>query len=309
MTKKNTHYLGHLTDKSNEKNISDAEKNLLDDFIKHEYDQAEWDMAQMGDKEAIASSIYQNIKKARKGKKPLRTYYKYAAAAAIAVVVGLGLLLKPNTPEFKEFVVSTASATDSITLADGTHVYLAANSTFKYPEHFSGNIRSVALLKGNAFFKVTKDPSHPFIITSPEIKTKVLGTSFHISLDHGKSSVTVITGHVRVSAKNQVTFLKPNENALFTASAGLTKHKICDTSLYSWYKKDVDLNEVTLEKVFTLLEFKYGISFNSENEKILKTRITLYLKNGLPLQNILDQIKYVTHLKFKPDGDTINVNY
>lgn len=308
MTKKEIHYLEHLIEKTEKETISEAEQKLLDDFLKHEYNLAEWDAAQMGLKKTVSANIYNNIKKKSHMKKSFSSYYKYAVAATVAIVIGAGLLLKP-TGAIKEITFATNSVTDSVKLKDGTTVYLAANSTFKYPEHFEGNLRSVSLLKGNAFFKVAKDAAHPFVITSADIKTKVLGTSFHISLEKEKSSVTVITGHVKVSSKDQVAFLKPNENVVFTQSGGLKKAKADDIWLYDWYKQDIQLDDVTLDKVFTLLNFKYGVSFEPEDKAILNTKVTLYLKSGLPLQNILNQINYITNLKFRLHGDIISVNH
>lgn len=307
MTKKKIHYLRHLTEKSEKNGISEAEKNLLEDFFKKEFDNAEWDSTKMGSKENVSAEIFKNIKAHGAVKKSFAIYYKYTAAACIVLMLGVGILLKSRV-DIKDITVTTASAADSVKLNDGTLVYLAANSVFKYPEQFNSKTRSVTLLKGNAFFKVTKDPKHPFIITSASIKTRVLGTSFHISLDKGRSSVTVITGHVRVSSDKQITYLEPNERAVFTTS-GLKKQRVSDMSLYSWYKKDIDLNNVNLHKVFTLLNFKYGVNFKPEDKEILNTRITLYIKGGLSLQNILNQINYVTHLKFKPYGDTVTVSH
>jgi len=307
MTKKKVHYLRHLIEKSEKNEISEAEKNLLEDFLKKELDNAEWDSTKMGSKENVSAEIFKNIKAHGTVKKSFTIYYKYAAAACIVLMLGIGVFLNAKV-DVKDITVTTASATDSVKLTDGTLVYLAANSVFKYPEQFNSKTRSVTLLKGNAFFKVTKDPKHPFIITSANIKTRVLGTSFHISLDKGRSSVTVITGHVRVSSDKQITYLEPNERAVFT-TLGLKKQRVSDMSLYGWYKKDIDLNNVTLHKVFTLLNFKYGVNFKPEDKEMLNTRITLYIKGGLSLQNILDQINYVTHLKFKPYGETVTVSH
>jgi len=307
MTKKNIHYLRHLIEKSEKNELSEAEKNLLEDFLKKEFDGAEWDSAKMGSKEVVSAEIFKKIKAHSNVKKSFTNYYKYAVAASIAVLICVGVLFRPKH-KVKDITVTTASVADSIKLKDGTLIYLAANSVFKYPEHFEGKLRSVTLLKGNAFFKVAKDATHPFIVTSDDIKTRVLGTSFHISLEKGRSSVTVITGHVRVSTAQQLTYLEPNERAVFT-NAGLKKQRVSDVSLYSWYKKDIDLSDVTLHKVFTLLNFKYGVNFKPENKEILNTRITLYIKGGLSLQNILDQINYVTHLKFKPYGNTVTVSH
>ncbi|WP_214227390.1 FecR family protein [Pedobacter sp. B4-66] len=307
MTKKKIHYLRYLTEKREKNEISEAEKNLLEDFLDKEFENAEWDSAKMGSKEAVSAEIFRKIKTNNPVKKSLVNYYKYAAVACIVLMLGLGIMLKSGV-DVKDITVTTLSATDSVKLNDGSLVYLAANSVFKYPEQFNGETRSVTLLKGNAFFKVSKDPHHPFIITSANIKTKVLGTSFHISLDKGRSSVTVITGHVQVSSDKQITYLEPNERAVFTTS-GLKKQSVSDMRLYSWYKKDIDLSDVTLHKIFTLLNFKYGVNFKPEDKEILNTRITLYIKGGLSLQNILDQINYVTHLKFKQYGNTVVVNH
>ncbi len=307
MTKKKIHYLRHLIEKGEKNEISEAEKNLLEDFLKKEFDDAEWDSVKMGSRETVSAEIFKKIKARGTVKKSFANYYKFAAAACVAVLICVGLFFKPQ-PSIKDITVTTASVADSIKLKDGTIVYLAANSIFKYPEHFEGKLRPVSLLKGNAFFKVAKDAAHPFIITSADIKTRVLGTSFHISLENGRSSVTVITGHVRVSTNKQLTYLEPNERAVFT-TAGLKKQKVSDVSLYSWYKKDIDLSDVTLHKVFALLNFKYGVNFKPENKEMLNTRITLYIKGGLSLQNILDQINYVTHLKFKPYGNTVTVSH
>jgi ferric-dicitrate binding protein FerR (iron transport regulator) len=307
MTKKKIHYLRYLTEKREKNEISEAEKNLLEDFLKKEYDNAEWDSTKMGSKETVSADIFKKIKTRSAVKSSFTKYYKYAAAACIVAILGLGILLKSRV-DVKDITITTLAATDSVKLSDGSLVYLAANSVFKYPEQFNGETRSVILLKGNAFFKVSKDPHHPFIITSANIKTRVLGTSFHISLDKGRSSVTVITGHVRVSLDKQMTYLEPNERAVFTTS-GIKKQSVSDMSLYSWYKKDIDLNDVTLHKIFTLLNFKYGVNFKPEDKEILNTRITLYIKGGLSLQNILDQINYVTHLKFKQYGNTVAVSH
>ncbi|EOR93857.1 anti-FecI sigma factor, FecR [Arcticibacter svalbardensis MN12-7] len=300
-------YLQYLIDKVEENTISAGEKKLLDDYMQYEYDQAEWDAAKMGSKEKVSASIYQQISTPTQHKKSVRQYYKYAIAASIALLVCLGIELKLQSSASKIYSLSTSSSLDSVVLNDGSTVYLAAHSILNYPAQFEGQTREVSLIKGNAFFKVTKDPAHPFIITSGNIKTKVLGTSFHISLEKDRSSVTVVTGLVHVSSKKQVVILKPNEEVVAT-KAGFKKLKVTDTYLYHWYEKDIELNNVSLDKVFTLLKFKYGIQFNPENKRILDTRLTLYIKGDLPLQKILSQINYITNLKFKTYENSVVVN-
>ena len=51
----------------------------------------------------------------------------------------------------------------SLTLADGTKVWLNAMSELKYPTRFNGNTRCVEL-KGEAFFEVKPDAQRPFYV-------------------------------------------------------------------------------------------------------------------------------------------------
>lgn len=65
-------------------------------------------------------------------------------------------------------------------LADGTHVWLNAESELSYPTRFAGEMREVRL-KGEAFFDVAKNPDCPFVVRTDEVAVQVLGTSFNVS--------------------------------------------------------------------------------------------------------------------------------
>ncbi|MNX37717.1 fec operon regulator FecR [compost metagenome] len=301
------HYLEHLVEKEEKGTITEAESRLLESFFSDEYQHAEWDGEQMGKKAAVSAQIYTQIKKQAHFAKSWTSYIKYAAAALVALTVGAGILLNAKINP-KAITLTTAGNIDSVKLVDGSTVYLAAHSSFQYPQHFAHNVRAVTLLKGNAFFKVAKDHKHPFIISSGAITTKVLGTSFHIGLGADKTSVTVVTGRVKVASGKQVAFLKPNESAVFTPATGLSKAQVSHAFMYNWYQKDLELNNVSLEQVFTLLNYNYGIDFKASDQAIRDTRITLYLNTALPVQNILDQIKYITHLKLVQHGNIITVS-
>ncbi|MEQ9439206.1 MAG: FecR domain-containing protein [Cyclobacteriaceae bacterium] len=90
-----------------------------------------------------------------------------------------------------------------ITLPDGTHARLNAESYLEYPPDFSHN-RQVKLV-GEAFFDVVRDTLHPFIVTAGEVEVRVLGTSFNVQafpFEEGMT-VAVASGSVRVEKKNQ----------------------------------------------------------------------------------------------------------
>lgn len=307
MIKRLKHSLEHLIDKSSRNKTSQAEENLLMNFALSEYQKAEWDETSMGDSEEVSKNIYNGIQLRMEKKKTIKPYIKYMAAASILFLVGLGFLLKPQIAAEKQLSFKTSSIPKSIKLSDGSKIYLAANSSFQYPEKFTGDERHVTLLKGNAFFEIAKDKKHPFIITSGDVKTKVVGTSFHIQMSKSKCEVIVVTGKVNVTSKGQSIDLIPNEEALFESNK-LTKLMANKSFLVNWYTTDITLNETTLKQVITILQYKYGVSFQYDNEQVLATPLTVFIKKDATLENVLEQINYITNLKFKVYGEIVKVD-
>ena len=307
MIKRIKHSLEHLIDKSSRNQTSIAEENLLNDFAFTQYQNSKWNEISMGNPDEVSQNIYDGIQLRIGKKKTFNPYLKYMAAASILFLVGLGFFFKPSLSTEKQLSFKTSSIPKSIKLSDGSKIYLAANSSFQYPEKFEGDERKVSLIKGNAFFEIAKDKKHPFIIASGEIKTKVVGTSFHIQLSKEKCEVIVLTGKVNVSSKGQSVDLVPNEEALFQ-SQKLTKQLADKAFLVNWYATDITLNQTTLKQVIIILQYKYGVSFEYDNEQVLAMPLTVFIKKDASLENVLEQINYITNLKFKVYGETVKVN-
>lgn len=102
-----------------------------------------------------------------------------------------------------------------IQLPDGSVVRLNSSSSLTYDKNFGKNIREVNLM-GEAFFDVTKDSSHPFVIHTNVIDIKVLGTSFNVKSypNDLNTETSLIRGKVEVTVKNrsnEKVYLEPNE--------------------------------------------------------------------------------------------------
>lgn len=130
-----------------------------------------------------------------------------AACLAIAFAFALNKYLTSNPSQ------TTSIVNDQIVhvkkgekkyllLPDGTEVWLNSESTLSFPKEFTAIERAVDL-QGEAFFKVTKNPDHPFIISSPRTTTKVLGTRFNLRdyQNEEKSELVVEEGKVSFSTK------------------------------------------------------------------------------------------------------------
>src|SRR5690606_5004009 len=77
-------------------------------------------------------------------------------------------------------------------------------SVLNYPKEF-GETREVHL-EGEGFFDIKHDPTRPFVVTSGNLTTTVLGTAFNIRAlpNDDRIVVTVIRGKVQVKDGERV---------------------------------------------------------------------------------------------------------
>ncbi len=125
----------------------------------------------------------------------------------------------------------------SVTMADGTKVWLNAESSLRYPTAFIGKERKVEIT-GEAYFEVAPSVSaddgtkKTFIVQKGDMRITVLGTHFNVNAydDETVAKVTLLEGSVKINSGNTSGLLKPGQQARI--SSGI---KIGD---------DVDLEEV-----------------------------------------------------------------
>jgi transmembrane sensor len=106
----------------------------------------------------------------------------------------------------------------TVTLSDGTKVWLNAESSIRYPAVFVGNDRTVEM-SGEAYFEVAKNASKPFQVKiNGKAEVEVLGTSFNVNAYEDEPSIktTLLEGSVSVAVAGgdgSGVVLKPDEQA------------------------------------------------------------------------------------------------
>ena len=165
----------------------------------------------------------------------LLTLYRIAATLLVLVTLGIISLLlfnKPKTPETNSSFVETTAPKGSrslITLADGTTVWLNADTRLRYPVDYGTTNRNV-YLDGEAYFKVVRNRKLPFRVYTSDITVTALGTAFNVKAyrDEGIIETTLEEGSIRIDpmkkGKDEGTgkpvFLKPRQNAVFQKQEG-----------------------------------------------------------------------------------------
>lgn len=102
----------------------------------------------------------------------------------------------------------------TITLPDGTRVWLNADSRLTYPASFHGPKRQVELI-GEAYFEVAHDASRPFVVNVRDARVNVLGTRFNIrAYDAEPLETALLEGAVAFNHGTASRVLKPGEQAV-----------------------------------------------------------------------------------------------
>ena len=110
-------------------------------------------------------------------------------AVGVAAVVYLAMFRDP-------IYVTYVGEQRSIALPDGSTMEL--NSRSQVRVHYSEHERALELIEGQALFRVAKNASRPFIVTSGDTRVRAVGTQFDVNKKREGTVVTVVEGKVSV---------------------------------------------------------------------------------------------------------------
>ena len=192
-------------------------------------------------------------------------------------------------------------------LSDGTQVWLNAESELYYPVVFGETERKV-MLKGEAYFQVTSDSLHPFVVETGGQKLTVLGTSFGIrSYQEEKRILTTLeTGKVEIEAEGRQVILKPGEQSRY--EPGSLSVKTVNTALYTaWHKGKFIFSDQPLEEILNTLARWYNIEVEYRTEEIKKIRVNGELPRYGDVREFLMKIELLEKARFNVNGKTVTV--
>ncbi|TDD93548.1 FecR family protein [Flavobacterium cellulosilyticum] len=162
-------------------------------------------------------------------------------------------------------------------LSDGTMVHLNSGTTLKYPVKFIAGENRQVFLDGEAFFDVTKDKTHPFVVNADKLNIRVLGTHFNVSSypEDNVTDVVLVEGSVGLYAANEKfnadknTILKPGFKGSFSKSSSQITTKEVVTDVYtSWIKGGLTFRDMSFKEMSKKLERHYNVTIVNQNNKL-----------------------------------------
>jgi len=205
----------------------------------------------------------------------------------------------------------------SVTLPDGSRVWLNSLSSLKYPVSFSGTERVVEL-EGEGYFEVAKEKAAD--ITGMELgrrfvvklkngsQVEVLGTHFNIMAydDEKNIQATLIEGSVTLRSATMGSTLSPGYQSTIVEHGFIETKANADTSMaLAWKNGMFQFKDAIIENVMRQVARWYNVEIVYEGKVNHHFNATIYRKESI--DKLLHVLEETNEVHFKVEGRKIVV--
>lgn len=264
---------------------------------------------------ALASMFSEKmeVKKTSKSLKesfPLPRFLYYAAAVLVIGLISysLAVYIQMNEATRLTTLIVPRGQHAELLLSDGTKVWVNAESQFSYPSVFRGNKREV-ILKGEAFFKVKSDPSHPFIVHANQLSVMAVGTQFDVSAYPSDNTIRVFLKKGKLHVYQNV---QPDRQMILLASQSaiynVNKHDLEPGQLSNpeaWKDGHITVNMEQFPDIVRQLERVYSVDISVQNHQLDTLVLSGDFNANDPIETVLEAMSVGHIYQYKIDGKKI----
>lgn len=185
-----------------------------------------------------------------------------------------------------------------IKLADGTEIWLNADTKIKYPVAFQpGETRSVELLYGEAYLVVSPSSKHQgdaFKVITKGQEVKVIGTAFNLKAynDEDKIYTTLVEGQVHIAAKDKHAELHPGEQSVWDPIKNqLSKSSVDVNHNTAWIRGYFYFKEKPLKEIMQVLSRWYDVEIFFDTPELQQVKFSGLLSKKQTIEEILNGIQ------------------
>ncbi|MCH7401431.1 FecR family protein [Belliella kenyensis] len=191
-----------------------------------------------------------------------------------------------------------AGKSAKITLQDKSTVWVNANSTLTYPSFFVHGEDRIVHLEGEGYFEVKSDPSHRFIVQSPDFVTTATGTAFNVNAFSSKSEsfavlVSGVIGISNIKSSTQITERKliPNQILILDKSQRKITQKEIDVTPYlTWKDGYFQFSSSSLEDICRKLSDYYQVDISIVDINLREKKFSGKLQITNPIHQTLETL-------------------
>ncbi|MGN0189359.1 MAG: FecR family protein [Candidatus Cryptobacteroides sp.] len=229
-----------------------------------------------------------------------------AAAAIVALAFFAGYRIAAGGTSGVTTVCADRGQKSSVTLPDGSRVWLNSASSISYSADFNKKDRAV-LLDGEAYFEVARNEDRPFVVTASGMSVRALGTAFDVRAYDGEDLLaTLVEGKVEVKAGDWTEILCPGEQVSYDA-AGNRMEK-CSVPgcghLVPWRNNEMLFENESLEGISRMLERMYDVEVVFRDDAAKESSYTGLVRNN-SLQNLLELISETSSVRYTLENGVV----
>jgi len=248
---------------------------------------------------------------ARRGWRPMLVGGLLAAAAIVGVLVVARRAEAPVTSTVTARVFATGvGKRDSIRLADGSLVLLGPDSRLTVPAPgFPAGSRTVEL-RGDAYFDVRHDESHPFSVHMASAVIQDVGTTFTVESDDANATVvTVVSGSVRLRGVNEgrdagVILSAGQRGSIDEAGRTTTERAAAADDDIAWTTGKLVFRDASFTRVAAEVYRWYGVRLHVGDPSLMSQHINTQLFTNQPIDEVLHVIELSLGVRIERQGDS-----
>jgi len=194
----------------------------------------------------------------------------------------------------------------TVTLSDGTLVYMNSASSLKFPVSFSTKERVVEL-SGEAYFEVSHNKLKPFKVITNQQVVEVLGTHFNINSFGDDNSIKTVLeeGSVKVYSKTVSSILKPGQQSIVKKDVIEVADADVEEAL-AWKNGYFRFNDENIKSVMPKLARWYNIEVIFD-EQVTDVGFYGTISRSKNISEVLKMLEYTKGVHFKIEGRRITV--
>lgn len=231
------------------------------------------------------------------------------------IVTGTGKILsnvenKSKQEEQLNQLVVPFGKHSSITLSDGTKLWLNSGSRAIYPVAFNKKYREI-FIEGEAYLEVAGNASQPFYVKTEKIEVKVLGTKFNVSAypDDTQASVVLVEGSVEAVAGKKNFEIKPNQVFKLEKQTGETSLRNTNVMEYiSWKDGWLLCNKEPIGEIAVKLSRYYNIAIEVSDDKVKQLTLSGKLDFKNTCEDVLNTIVLTAPVKYEINEEVIKLS-
>lgn len=234
--------------------------------------------------------------------------YAFSLAASVLVVAMSVVFLILGDRQIHEYeVVAERGQKSSVTLPDGSHVWLNSASRITYTSDFNKKNRNITL-EGEAYFDVAKNKKIPFIVNASEMSITAVGTEFNVRnySDEDEVCTTLVEGKVIASTLECDISLTYGQEAVLNRDSGEMSFAVVSdlNHMVPWRSNEILLDGESLDNLSRILSRMYNVDVYFENDSIKTYTYTGLIRNN-SLQNVLELVSNTSPVAYGIYNDRI----